>query len=42
MLRKLLSSSQITQQTLRSYGKHNKKFIYKEGERFESVTYYPR
>lgn len=44
MFKKLLSAQNgtINQLSVRWFGKHNKKFIYKDGERFESVTYYPR
>ncbi|KAH8386705.1 hypothetical protein KR093_002112 [Drosophila rubida] len=39
---KLLSPLQLSLSAVRSYGKHNKKFLYKDGKKFNNIIYYPR
>lgn len=41
-LGRLLNPLRSTACSVRSYGKHNKKFLYKNGQKFEGITYYPR
>ncbi|XP_064556303.1 large ribosomal subunit protein uL30m [Drosophila montana] len=39
---RLLTPLQLNLTLVRSYGKHNKKFLYKDGKKYESIIYYPR
>lgn len=39
---RLLSPLQMSLTVSRSYGKHNKKFLYKDGKKYENIIYYPR
>lgn len=39
---KLLTPTQLSLTLARSYGKHNKKFLYKDGKKYENIIYYPR
>ncbi|KAI8035513.1 39S ribosomal protein L30, mitochondrial [Drosophila gunungcola] len=39
---KLMTPLRSNTWSVRSYGKHNKKFLYKNGQKFEGITYYPR
>lgn len=39
---KLLNSLRISIQPIRSYGKHNKKYLYNNGVKYEGIYYYPR
>jgi len=41
-LGRLLTPLRSSTWSVRSYGKHNKKFLYKDGQKFEGITYYPR
>ncbi|XP_030378590.1 39S ribosomal protein L30, mitochondrial [Scaptodrosophila lebanonensis] len=38
----LLRPLQLPTQVTRCYGKHNKKYLYKDGKKFENIFYYPR
>lgn len=42
MLKNLLKVQPLTQTTIRNHGQHNKKHIYKNGEKFANNYYYPR
>lgn len=39
---RLLQPVQLSLRLERSYGKHNKKFLYKDGKKYENIIYYPR
>lgn len=41
MFKKLLSPGNVSQ-FVRNYGKHNKKYLYKDGVKYEGIYYYPR
>ncbi|XP_068157664.1 large ribosomal subunit protein uL30m [Drosophila tropicalis] len=38
----LLRPLQLSNLVSRTYGKHNKKFLYKDGKKYENIIYYPR
>lgn len=38
---KLLQYATLLKQTFRAYGKHNKKFLYKDGKKYGKIIYYP-
>ncbi|EDW26865.1 GL14759 [Drosophila persimilis] len=41
-LGRLLRPLQVGTTLARSYGKHNKKYLYKDGKKYEGIIYYPR
>ncbi|KAI8125382.1 hypothetical protein FF38_09226 [Lucilia cuprina] len=38
----LSTADNVWAQAVRHYGKHNKKFLYKDGQRYGNIIYYPR
>lgn len=38
---KFLQPATIIAQTVRAYGKHNKKFLFKDGKKYGQIIYYP-
>ncbi|XP_053951586.1 39S ribosomal protein L30, mitochondrial [Anastrepha ludens] len=40
-LQRILQPTNIIKQVLRTYGKHNKKYLYKDGKKYAKVIYYP-
>ncbi|XP_011189672.1 39S ribosomal protein L30, mitochondrial [Zeugodacus cucurbitae] len=40
-LHKLLQPATLLTNTVRAYGKHNKKYLYKDGQKYGKIIYYP-
>lgn len=38
----LQSAESVCVQAIRHYGKHNKKYLYKDGKKYGNIIYYPR
>lgn len=38
----LKPNNSLANAAVRNYGKHNKKYLYKDGKKFDLIHYYPR